>query len=127
MGITVPDSTGKLRPETPIGAVAGGEAKELARLGRIMLQSQDLEIPNGQLALARERFEFNAAKAALAELPNLQQMNQEDAARGKKSESRPSDAGFLGIGYRSCGWQWKKSRTRRKACENALPIEQDGV
>ena len=65
-------------------AMEGGEAKELARLGRIMLASQEREIQNGRLALARERFEFNAAKAALAELPNLKQMNQEDAAREKE-------------------------------------------
>ncbi len=65
-------------------AMDGSETTELARLGRILLQSQEREIQHERLALARERFEFNAATAALAELPNLKQMNEEDAAREKE-------------------------------------------
>jgi hypothetical protein len=55
--------------------------KELATLGRVLTQSEEREIQRGRLALAREKFEFKAAKAALKQLPLLDQMTQEDQER----------------------------------------------
>jgi Arc/MetJ family transcription regulator len=62
-------------------AMVRGDVKELATLGRVLTQSEEREIQRGRLALAREKFEFKAAKAALKQLPSLDQMKQEDEAR----------------------------------------------
>jgi hypothetical protein len=61
--------------------LSGVEVKELAALGRLVAETEWTEIQRGRLVLARERFEFNAAKAALAMLPKLAEMNQEDRER----------------------------------------------
>jgi len=61
--------------------VARGDVKELALLGRVMTQSEEKEIQRGRLKLAREKFEFNAAKAVLKQLPLLEKMTQEDQER----------------------------------------------
>lgn len=58
-----------------------GDVKGLATLGRVLTQNEDREIQRGRLALARERFQFNAAKAALAQLALLDQLSKEDEAR----------------------------------------------
>ncbi len=62
-------------------AVERGEVKDLALLGRVLTQSEEREIQRGRLALAREKFEFKAAKAALTQLSLLDQIKQEDEAR----------------------------------------------
>ncbi len=61
--------------------MARGDVKELAVLGRVLTQTEEREIERDRLALAREKFEFKAAKAALKQLPKLGQMAQEDEAR----------------------------------------------
>ncbi len=59
----------------------GGDAKELAALGKLLLESQEREIQQGRLDLARARFEFRAAQAAIKVAPMLDEMSQEDMAR----------------------------------------------
>ncbi len=61
--------------------MARGDVKELAVLGRVLTQTEEREIQRGRLALAQKKFEFNAAKAALKQLPKLDKMRQEDEAR----------------------------------------------
>jgi hypothetical protein len=62
-------------------AVAAGDVKELAALGKLVSESEWREIQQARLALARERFEFNAAEAALAQLPHVEEMTEEDLKR----------------------------------------------
>jgi hypothetical protein len=57
------------------------ELKEVTALGRLMLQSEEREIQRDRLKLARERFQFRVAKAAMAALPMLDEMSQEDEDR----------------------------------------------
>jgi len=59
-------------------AMEGGDVKELVALGRLMTDSERQEIQQARLALARERFEFSAAEAALAELPHVEEMTEEE-------------------------------------------------
>jgi hypothetical protein len=61
--------------------VARGDVKELATLGRVLSQSEEKEIQRGRLALAREKFEFNSAKAVLKQMQLLEKMAQEDQER----------------------------------------------
>jgi len=62
-------------------ALKPGPAKELPTLATLILQSEQHEIQREWLALARERFEFKASKAALKVLPLLDEMNRDDEAR----------------------------------------------
>ncbi len=62
-------------------ALRRGETEELAALGRLMSMSEEREIQRGRLELARERFEFRAAKAALEQMRKLEEMNLEDLER----------------------------------------------
>jgi hypothetical protein len=62
-------------------AMERGDVKDLATLGRVLTQSEEREIQRGRLALARERFQFKATKAALKLMPLLNQMKQEDQER----------------------------------------------
>jgi hypothetical protein len=62
-------------------AMDDGEVAELAALGRLLTESEEREIQRGRLELARERFEFRAAEAALAEMPRLEGMKAEDLER----------------------------------------------
>ncbi len=59
----------------------GCDIKELRTLGRLMADSEEREIRCRRLALAREKFEFKAAKAVWKQMPLLNQMLQEDEAR----------------------------------------------
>ena len=61
--------------------MARGDVKELAVLGRVLTQTEEREIQRSRLALAREKFEFKASKAALKQFRLLNQMTQEDEAR----------------------------------------------
>ncbi len=63
--------------------MAADDVKDLAALGRLLTESERTEIHRGRLALARERFEFKSAEAALAQLSKLDEINQEDMAREK--------------------------------------------
>ena len=58
-----------------------GTPRELPALANLLLCSEQHEIQHAWLALAREKFEFKAAKAALKALPLVNEMNQEDEAR----------------------------------------------
>jgi len=59
-------------------AIDGCDVKALAVLGRLMSEGEKREIQRARLALARERFEFSAAEAALAELPHVEEMTEEE-------------------------------------------------
>jgi hypothetical protein len=61
--------------------VEEAEVKEVAAFGRLMLQSEEREIQRERVALARERFEFKAAQAALKALPLADEMKAEDEER----------------------------------------------
>jgi hypothetical protein len=76
-------------------AMAGGDVKELAALGKLLTDGERREIQRDRLALARERFEFSAAEAALAELPHVAEMTEE--------EVRAEDARLLAIKHRLFG------------------------
>src|SRR6267154_975550 len=76
-------------------AMTGGDIKELAALGKLLTDGERREIQRERLALARERFEFNAAEAALAELPYVDQMTEE--------EVKAEDARLLAIKHRLFG------------------------
>jgi hypothetical protein len=62
-------------------AMEGCDIKELRTLGRLMADSEEREIRCRRLALAREKFQFRAAKAVWKHMPMLNQMAQEDEAR----------------------------------------------
>lgn len=62
-------------------SVGRGDMKELALLNRMLTQSEERETQRGRLALAREKFEFKASKAALKLLPFLKKIMLEDEAR----------------------------------------------
>jgi hypothetical protein len=64
-------------------AMSDGEVKELTALGRLMSDSEQREIQRERLALEREKFEFNAAAAALAELPHVHSETAKDIEREK--------------------------------------------
>jgi len=57
------------------------DLKEISVLGRLMMQSEEREIQRVRMELVRERFQFNASKAALKILPLLDEMNQEEYER----------------------------------------------
>lgn len=62
-------------------AMAGSELKDLAVLGRLVANAEWVQVQRRRLELARERFEFNAAKAALEQLAMAGQINAEDLER----------------------------------------------
>ena len=59
----------------------GADVKEVAALGRLMLQSEEREIQRERALLARQRFEFKAAQAALKALPLADELKAEDEER----------------------------------------------
>src|SRR5260221_8078489 len=65
-------------------AMDGCDVKELAVLGRLMSEGEKREIQHARLALARERFEFSAAGAALGQVPYVGEMTGEE---GKSEET----------------------------------------
>jgi len=76
-------------------AIDGCDVKELAVLGRLMSEGEKREIQHARLALARERFEYSAAEAALAQLPYVEQMTEE--------EVKAEEARLLAIKHRLFG------------------------
>ena len=62
-------------------AVANVETKELHHLGWLMAGMEQREIELKRLALARDKFEFRAASAALKELPRVAKMSPEEVER----------------------------------------------
>ena len=62
-------------------AVANADTNELHNLGRLMAGTEEREIELKRLALARERYEFRAARAALKEMPRMARMTEEELAR----------------------------------------------
>jgi hypothetical protein len=61
--------------------VARGEVKELATLSRVLSQHEEREIQQGRMALAREKFEFKAAKEVLKQAKLMEKFSQEDQER----------------------------------------------
>jgi hypothetical protein len=61
----------------------GGKVGEIVALARVLLENDQREIQRERLELAREQFHFNAAEAALAELPHVGEMTAEDMEREK--------------------------------------------
>jgi hypothetical protein len=62
-------------------AMDRGDVREVAALGQLMLQSEEREIQRERVTLARDRFEFKAAKAALKAAPLLEKLEQSDEAQ----------------------------------------------
>jgi hypothetical protein len=58
-----------------------GNVKELAMLGRLMSESEWREIQRGRLDLAREKFEFNATKAALDQTEKVEDTDRDEQER----------------------------------------------
>ncbi|HZQ48449.1 MAG TPA: hypothetical protein VFC07_15640 [Verrucomicrobiae bacterium] len=61
--------------------VSRGDVKELAVLSRVLARNEERKIQHQRLALAREKFEFRAAKAVVDQLPHLEKMAREDQGR----------------------------------------------
>ena len=62
-------------------ALQRGVAKELPTLTQLLLSSAQQELQREWLALARERFEFKASKAALKALPLVDEFNRDEEER----------------------------------------------
>jgi hypothetical protein len=62
-------------------AMARGDVRDLVALGRLISQNEEREIQRGRLELARERFQFNAAREAMKHLPLANKFKQEEHAR----------------------------------------------
>ncbi|MDB6023050.1 MAG: hypothetical protein JWQ04_2907 [Pedosphaera sp.] len=62
-------------------ALEAKDLKQLTALGRLMNESEEREIRRQRVALARDRWEFDAAKAALKALPQLNDFSQEEEQR----------------------------------------------
>jgi pterin-4a-carbinolamine dehydratase len=56
----------------------------VASLAKVLLESERWEIQRERLALARERFQFDAAEAALAEIPRVSEMTEEEVKKEKE-------------------------------------------
>ncbi|HZQ45395.1 MAG TPA: hypothetical protein VFC07_00165 [Verrucomicrobiae bacterium] len=65
-------------------AMARGDTKDLATLGRLVSQNHLRETQRKQLELAREKFEFRAAKAALEQMALADEMRREEDEREEK-------------------------------------------
>jgi len=55
----------------------GANPKEIKNLFMLVLKARDQELDERQLTLARDRFEFDAAKAALEQLPALKKISSD--------------------------------------------------
>jgi hypothetical protein len=64
-------------------ALAGAEIADLTALGRLLLEAQWRGIQENRLELAREKFHFDAAEAALAEIPHVGELTAEELQREK--------------------------------------------
>jgi len=62
-------------------AMEGCDIKELKALGRLMAESEEREIRRSRMALAREKFEFKAAKAVWKHVPLMERLTKEDQER----------------------------------------------
>ena len=62
-------------------ALKQGKTKEITSLTSLLLQNEQQNIQREWLALARERFEFKAAKATLKARPVMDEMTRDDEAR----------------------------------------------
>jgi hypothetical protein len=65
-------------------ALDNAEIKDLTALGRLLLEAQWRGIQENRLELAREKFQFDAAEAALAEIPRMQEVSEEDYKKEKE-------------------------------------------
>ena len=74
--------------------LAKGSVNELAALGRLLLEQEEREIERGRLELAREKFQFKAAEAALAQLPKLNELSREDDERAEARLAEIKDTLF---------------------------------
>lgn len=79
----------------------GANPKSVKQLFSLVLKARDQDLDEQQIALARDRFEFDAAKAALAQLPalrkiagdkKLDQRAKLDAVRKRLFGQIPKDA-----------------------------------
>jgi hypothetical protein len=57
------------------------DVKELCAMGKLLLQSQERDIQQERATLAREKYEFKAAKAAIKAAPQLASYDQEEERR----------------------------------------------
>ena len=64
-------------------ALHNGGIPDLTALSRVLLDAQWRGIQQERLELAREKFHFDAAEAALAEIPRMQEMSVEEYEREK--------------------------------------------
>lgn len=62
-------------------AIAGSDVKELAALGRLVVESEEREIQRNRVALSREKYEFKMARAVLKAAPTLKKLSKEKQDR----------------------------------------------
>jgi hypothetical protein len=65
-------------------ALEGAAIGDLTGLARVLLDAQSREIQQERLELAREKFHFDAAEAALAEIPRMQEVTAEEYQKEKE-------------------------------------------
>jgi len=62
-------------------SMANAPVRDVWALGKLALEAEGREIQRERMALAREKFEFNASEAAMRALPLVDQFKQEDMER----------------------------------------------
>ena len=65
----------------PQKAMEHHDVKELCAMGKLLLQSQERDIQQQRATLAREKYEFKAAKAAIKAAPQLASYDREEEER----------------------------------------------
>jgi hypothetical protein len=58
-----------------------GDPKELTALGKLLADAEKRDLQRQRLKLAREKFEFNAARAALKQLPLMNELKEDELDR----------------------------------------------
>jgi hypothetical protein len=66
------------------GAMEGAEIADLTAMAKVLLEAEWRTIQKDRLELAREKFQFDAAEAALAEIPYVGEMTAEELQQEKK-------------------------------------------
>jgi hypothetical protein len=64
-------------------SLEGRDVSEITRLARVLLENDLRNLQRERLELDREKFHFDAAEAALAEIPRMQETTAEDYQREK--------------------------------------------
>jgi hypothetical protein len=62
-------------------AMDNGDPKELTALGKLLADAEKRDLQRQRLKLAREKYEFNAARAALKQLPLMNELKEDELDR----------------------------------------------